>query len=281
MAAARTRGSNAVPNVLAVAGSDSGAGAGIQADLKTFAAHRVYGCTAVTAITAQNTQSVHRVVSVSPALVEAQMEAVFGDIRIAAVKIGLLPTAGIVQAVARVLERRAPAYVVYDPVIAATAGRSLQRATALEAVRSVLLTHLTVVTPNVAELAALTGAPPPRDDRELDRAARQLLDQGPGWVLVTGGDRPGPSSRDRLHGPRGTGRARWYRAPRLATRHGHGTGCTLSSAITARLALGDGVPRAVELAKSYLGGALAVAHDLDVGFGPGPLNHFHSMWRQT
>ena len=281
MTAARTRVSRAVPNVLAVAGSDSGAGAGIQADLKTFAALEVYGCSAVTAVTAQNTASVQRTVAVSAAMVEAQMEAVFGDIRIAAVKVGLLPSASVVRAVARVLARHEAPDVVYDPVMAASTGRPLQAVSALDAVRAALLPRVTVVTPNVDELARLTGSPPPRTDPEVDRAARLLLDTGAGWVLVTGGHRPGPLCRDRLHGPRGSGLARWYRARRVATRHGHGTGCTLSSAIAARLALGDGVPEAVEAAKAYLGGALAAAGELNVGLGPGPLNHFFAMWSKT
>ena len=296
MAAARTGRPGAgrpgtVPNVLAVAGSDSGAGAGLQADLKTFAAFEVYGCTAVTAVTAQNTVSVRRSVTVPADLVEAQMEAVLADVRISAVKVGLLPTASVVRAVARALARHEPPNVVYDPVMAASTGRPLQAASALDAVRGELLPRVTVATPNLAELARLTGSPPPGadpdpdsgapTDAELARAARRLLDAGPGWVLVTGGHLPGPFSHDRLHGPRGSGRARWYRAPRLDTRHGHGTGCTLSSAIAARLALGDDVPEAVEAAKAYLGAALAAARDLDVGAGPGPLNHFFATWSRT
>ena len=280
MAVARADGSNAVPNVLAVAGSDSGAGAGIQADLKTCAALGVYGCSAITAVTAQNTVSVQRAVAVSAAMVEAQMEAIFGDIRISAVKIGLLPTASVVRAVARVLARHPAPAVVYDPVMEASTGRSLQHDSALGTVRTALLPRVTVITPNVGELSRLTGSPAPRGDADLDRAARRLLDAGPAWVLVTGGHLPGRFSRDRLHGPRGSALAKWYRAPRLATRHGHGTGCTLSSAIAARLALGDSVPDAVEAAKTYLGGALAAAGDLDVGLGPGPLNHFFATWRR-
>ena len=214
-------------------------------------------------------------------MVEAQMEAVFSDIRISAVKVGLLPNASVVRAVARVLARHETPDVVYDPVMAASTGRSLQADSALDAVREELLARVTVVTPNVAELARLTGLPPPVTDVEVDRAARRLLDAGPGWVLATGGHRPGRFSRDRLHGPGGSGRARWYRSPRLETRHGHGTGCTLSSAIAARIALGDGVPEAVAAAKTYLGGALAAACELDVGAGPGPLNHFFAIWRKT
>ena len=281
MAGLRSKDSRKVPNVLAVAGSDSGGGAGVQADLKTFAAFGVYGCTAITAVTAQNTVSVRRATAVSAPMVEAQMEAVFDDMRIAAVKIGMLPTATVVRAVARTLERRAPPLVVYDPVMTASTGRSLQAGSALDAIRSVLLPGVTVVTPNVDELARLTGSPAACEDADLDRAARRMLEAGPGWVLVTGGDRAGRFCRDRLHGPRGSGLARWYRAPRIETRHGHGTGCTLSSAITARLALGDEVPAAVELAKAYLGGALVAADDLDAGSGAGPLNHFFSIWRQA
>ena len=287
MAAARIRseGSIPVPNALAVAGSDSSAGAGIQADLKTFAAFEVYGCSAVTAITAQNTGSVQRAAAVSAALVEAQMEAVLADVRISAVKIGMLPNAAVVHAVVRVLARHGLRNVVYDPVMAASTGRALQGASARRAVIAALLPRVTVVTPNVAELARLTGTPPPRDDAALDRAARRLRDTGPEWVLATGGDRPGRESRDRLHGPSGgasrPGRARWYRAARVATRHGHGTGCTLSSAIAARLALGDDVPEAVRAAKAYVGAALAAAGRLDAGHGPGPLNHFFATWRRT
>ena len=281
MVAARTGGSRAVPNVLAVAGSDSGAGAGMQADLKTFAALEVYGCSAVTAVTAQNTTSVRRIASVPAAMVEAQMEAVFDDVRISAVKIGLLPTASVVRAVARVLARHETPDVVYDPVMVASTGRPLQAETVPDVVRAVLLPKVTVVTPNIVELARLTGSTPPRTDSEVDRAARRLLATGPEWVLATGGHRRELFCRDRLHGPRGSGRARWYRAPRVETRHGHGTGCTLSSAIAARLALGDGVPDAVEMAKDYLGGALAAAGELDAGRGSGPLNHFFAMWRKT
>ena len=281
MAATRRAGTGAVPNAMTVAGSDSGAGAGIQADLKTFAAFEVYGCSAVTAVTAQNTVVVRRSVAVSAAMVEAQMEAVFGDVRISAVKIGLLPTASVVRAVAGVLARHDAPNVVYDPVMSASTGGSLQAESALDAVRAVLLPRVTVVTPNVFELARLTGSAPLRTDSEVDRAARRMMDGGPKWVLVTGGDRPGSFCRDRLHGPGGSGGARWYRAPRVETRHGHGTGCTLSSAIAARLALGDGVPDAVEAAKEYLGRALAAAGDLDAGLGPGPLNHFVATWRQT
>lgn len=274
-----------VPNVLAVAGSDSSAGAGIQADLKTFAALRVYGCTAVTAVTAQNSAAVQRVAAVSAAMVEAQMESVLADVRISAVKIGMLPNARIVRAVARVLERHGLRNVVYDPVMAASTGGSLQGASALRALRSALLPRVTVITPNATELAQLAGRSPLRGDAEIDRAARQLLGAGPAWVLVTGGDRPGDESRDRLHGSFAgasrPARAKWYRAPRIATRHGHGTGCTLSSAIAARLALGDGVPEAVRTAKGYLGEALATAGLLHVGKGAGPLNHFFAPWRQT
>ena len=281
MSAVRSGGAGTAPNVLTVAGSDSGAGAGIQADLKTFAALGVYGCTAVTAVTAQDTVSVRRAAPVSAPLVEAQMEAAFGDMRIAAVKIGLLPTARVVRAVAKVLKRHAPPFVVYDPVMAASTGRALAPDSALDAVRTTLLPGVTVVTPNVGELARLTATPEAAGDAGIDRAARGLLEAGPRWVLVTGGDRPGRFSRDRLHGPSGSGTARWYRAPRIETRHGHGTGCTLSSAIAARLALGDDVPDAVEAAKAFVGSALAAASDLDAGRGSGPLNHFHSTWRTT
>ena len=281
MAAVRSGGSGKAPNVLTVAGSDSGGGAGVQADLKTFAALGVYGCTAITALTAQNTDGVRRAAAVSAAMVEAQMEAVFSDMPISAVKIGLLPTGRAVHAVAKVLARHAPRWVVYDPVMTASTGHALQADSAIAAVRSGLLPRATVVTPNVAELARLTETPEAGGDDGVDRAARRLLAAGPEWVLVTGGDRPGRFSRDRLHGPRGSQTSRWFRAPRIETRHGHGTGCTLSSAIAARLALGDDVPAAVEAAKAFVGNALAAADDLDAGRGSGPLNHFYATWRTT
>ena len=218
----------------------------------------MYGCSAVTAVTAQNTVSVRRSVAVSADLVEAQMEMVLGDIRISAVKIGLLPTASVVRAVARVLARHETPDVVYDPVMAASTGRSLQAASALDAARGELLPRVTVVTPNLAELARLTGSPPPGADPEVDRAARRLLDAGPGWVLVTGGHRPGRSK------PRPAARGRVDRGAqggivRLASRRGMATAPVAPFRLpsTARLALGDGVPEAVEAAKTYLGGALA------------------------
>lgn len=289
MAAGGMRDSSAVPNVLTVAGSDSSAGAGIQADLKTFAALRVYGCSAITALTAQNTRAVERVYPVPAAMIEAQMDAVFADVRVAAVKVGLLPTARAVRAVARALARHGAENVVYDPVMAASTGAGLQAPAALRAVLESLLPRVTVVTPNAAELARLAGAArAPRGGAEAERAARRLLAAGPRWVLATGGHLPGRESRDLLLGPAGgaggaaaSARAKWYRAPRIATRHGHGTGCTLSSALAARLALGDEVPAAAAAAKAYLGRALAAAGEgLDVGRGPGPLNHFFAAWRR-
>lgn len=252
--------------LLTIAGSDSGGGAGIQADLKTFAAHGVYGMSALTALTAQNTVGVRAVQEVPPAMVGEQIDAVFEDIGVDGVKIGMLANAAIVQVVAERLRHYLQAEsfpVVLDPVMVAKGGARLLRADAVEALIGELLPLATLVTPNLPELAALTG----RDD--IAEAAAGLAARGPA-VLAKGGHGEGDEVVDLL-----LEKGRFYRfsGPRIATASTHGTGCTLSSAIAARLARGEELPEAVGGAIGYLRGAIAAAYPL--GAGCGPVDHLY------
>jgi hydroxymethylpyrimidine/phosphomethylpyrimidine kinase len=269
------------PRLLTIAGSDSGGGAGIQADLKTFAAHGAYGMSAVTALTAQNTREVRAVHEVPPEMVAAQIDAVFEDIGVDAVKIGMLASAPIVRAVAGRLRvhagaRRIP--VVLDPVMVAKSGDALLRDDAndaMEALLGELLPLATLVTPNLPELERMTGR---RAGTEEERrgAAEALAERGGGVaVLAKGGHAEGAEVVDLLWEE---GRVHRYAGPRLDTRSSHGTGCTLSSAIAARLAAGEPLPRAVEGAISWLRGAMMAAYPL--GGGTGPVDHLY-LWRNV
>jgi hydroxymethylpyrimidine/phosphomethylpyrimidine kinase len=255
------------PTTLTIAGSDSGGGAGIQADLKTFAAFGAYGTSVITAVTAQNTRGVDAVLSLPPETVTAQLDSVLTDFSIGAVKTGMLGTPEIAEAVAAAAQAgRLPGLVV-DPVLVATSGHRLG---VVEAVAR-LLPYALVTTPNVAEAAAITGRQVGTVD-EMVAAAEQLAAAGPAWVVVTGGDaETGDEAVDVLHG---AGTTMILRAPRVATRHNHGTGCTFSAAITVRLALGDSVPDAVATAKEYVNRALTGAKDWQLGAGRGPVDHF-------
>ena len=252
---------------LTIAGSDSSGGAGIQADLKTFAAHGVYGCSAITAITAQNTLGVTAVSELDAAMVVAQIDTVLADLEIHATKIGMLSSAAIVTAVSDAVLRHRLPNVVVDPVMIAKGGARLLDERAVVAIRTRVIPLATIVTPNVFEAEALTG----RSIATLDdqRAAAQALFQlGPRAVLVKGGHLDGPAI-DVLYDGRETIE---LRADRIDTRHTHGTGCTLSSAIAARLALGDDIASATRQAKAYVTKAIAQAPGL--GRGHGPLQHF-------
>ncbi len=273
------------PIALTVAGSDSGGGAGIQADLKTFAALGVYGTSVVTALTAQNTQGV-RGVHVPPAsfLLE-QLEAVFTDFDVRAVKVGMLAEAAVIAALAqRVAESDVP--VVLDPVMVAKSGDRLLAEDAVAQMREALLPRATVVTPNVPEAAVLLGCPPEEVASEPERAARALLGAySPKAVLLKGGHLDGEEAVDWLVTPAtspneaeaGNNVVR-YAARRVQTRHTHGTGCTLSSAIAAGLARGLPLRAAVDEAKDYVTRALIAAERVPVGRGTGPLHHFHAWW---
>jgi hydroxymethylpyrimidine/phosphomethylpyrimidine kinase len=255
---------------LTIAGSDSGAGAGIQADVKTFAAHGVYGTCAITAVTAQNTQGVVCWQALEADLVTAQIEAVVSDIGADAVKVGMLANAAIAEAVAAAIRALDLPQVVVDPVMIAKGGDRLVSDEGMATIRTELLPLAHVVTPNIPEAEALTGMSIHSLTDMRDAAAR-ILRLGPRVVLVKGGHAGGPESVDVC----ATATASFeIRAPRIDTPHTHGTGCTLSSAIAANLALGLPDREAIELAREYLDGALR--HAPGLGRGHGPLNHF---WR--
>jgi hydroxymethylpyrimidine/phosphomethylpyrimidine kinase len=253
---------------LTIAGSDSGGGAGIQADLKTFAALGVYGTCAVTAVTAQNTLGVTGIVALPPEIVTAQIEAVAGDIGVGAVKTGMLANGAIVQAVAAAIDALRLPLVVVDPVMIAKSGDRLLDDDAVAALKSDLLGRAFVVTPNVpeAEVLADMTISSAEDTRE---AARRILALGPCAVIVKGGHLAGAEAVDLVYDGR---EFRELCGPRIDTRHTHGTGCTFSAAIAANLTLGRSLRDAAEHAKNYV--TRAILHGLDIGHGHGPLDHF-------
>jgi hydroxymethylpyrimidine/phosphomethylpyrimidine kinase len=257
-----------------IAGSDPSAGAGIAADLKTFAALGVYGATIITALTAQNTRGVFGIHDVPADFVTAQIDAVFTDLKIDAVKIGMLGNASAIEAVAAAFDRYRPRNVVLDPVLVASSGERLLREDALSALRD-LISRVHVITPNLPEAAVLLGSSPARDEDEMRAQGQQLLTLGPGAVLIKGGHGGGSESIDFLVEPDKCVR---LAAPRIDTRKTHGTGCTLASAIAAGLAKGLPLDEAARQAKTYVSAAIAAADRLDVGSGRGPLHHFHAWW---
>ncbi len=263
-----------VPIALTIAGSDSSGGAGIEADLKTFSALGVYGACAVTAVTAQNTKGVFAIHDVPADVIAAQIDAVFADLDVGAVKIGMLATEPAIDAVAAALDRYRPRNVVLDPVMIASSGERLLREDALGALRG-LIRRARVITPNLPEAAALLDAPPARDEGEMRGQAAKLLARGAGAVLIKGGHASGPESVDLLVE---AGRCLRLAAPRVATKNTHGTGCTLASALTAGLAKGLSLDVAARHAKIYVSAALAAADRLAFGAGGGPLHHFHAWW---
>lgn len=258
---------------LTIAGSDSGGGAGIQADLKSFSALGVYGASVLTAITAQNTRAVTRVEGVSPAMIRAQIEAVMDDLDVGAVKIGMLGTTAATKAVAAALAGR-DLPIVLDPVMIAKSGDRLIEDDAIDALRELLLPRATVLTPNLPEAARLLGRMTATDQTETEAQGRALVAMGTEWVLMKGGHAEGGICSDLLIGPS----CHVFTAPRIATRNTHGTGCSLSSAIAAGLAQGMSVPDAVARAHGWLQGAIAAADRLGVGSGHGPVHHFHEWW---
>ena len=266
-----------IANVLTIAGSDSGGGAGIQADLKTFSALGTYGCSVITALTAQNTRAVTAIHEVPAEFVRAQLDAVFDDIAIAAVKIGMLASSAIVEAVAAGLERHGAPNVVLDPVMVAKSGDRLLRPDAVSALKERLLPLSTLITPNLPEAGDLLGLEEPEDEAGMIAAAAGLRALGPRAVLVKGGHMEEADSIDILDDG---GEPLTLVAPRVATANTHGTGCTLSAAIAALLGQGMELRRAVRDAKAYLTQAIAAADRLEVGHGHGPVHHFHAWWPQ-
>ncbi|MDS9466858.1 bifunctional hydroxymethylpyrimidine kinase/phosphomethylpyrimidine kinase [Paracoccus sp. MBLB3053] len=265
------------PIALTIAGSDSGGGAGIQADLKSFSALRVYGASVITAITAQNTRTVAAVESVSPKMIAAQIDAVFGDLDIRAVKIGMVGGPDVIAAVAdrlRAFLDTDPIPVVLDPVMIAKSGDTLLPDAAVSAMRERLLPLATVLTPNLPEAARLLDRTPAQSVEEMADQGGALRAMGAAHVLMKGGHAEGETCTDLLIGPAPL----MLSAPRQDTRNTHGTGCSLSSAIAAGLAQGMSVPDAVTRAHGWLQGAIAAADDLSIGLGHGPVHHFHEQW---
>ncbi|KPP86941.1 MAG: hydroxymethylpyrimidine/phosphomethylpyrimidine kinase [Rhodobacteraceae bacterium HLUCCO07] len=266
-----------IPNILSIAGSDPSGGAGIQADLKAISANSGYGMAAITALTAQNTRGVRTVTLMDPDMVAAQISAIRDDIRIDAVKIGMLGSAAIIEAVAAVLSGLT-APVVLDPVMVAKGGDRLLAAEAVAALQSRLVPLATVITPNLPEAADLLRTKMATDRPGMEAQAKALLAMGPSAVLLKGGHLAGGDSPDLLLSAEG---ARWIEGQRHATRNTHGTGCTLSSALATQLGHGLPLPKAVACAKSYIATAIARSGDLTVGSGHGPVHHFHAIYPEA
>jgi hydroxymethylpyrimidine/phosphomethylpyrimidine kinase len=260
---------------LTIAGSDSGGGAGIQADLKTFAALGVYGASVITAVTAQNTKGLSAVHDVPPEMIAAQIDAIFSDFEVGAVKIGMLSRAATIEAVAAGLARWQARQVVLDPVLAASSGARLLAADAVDLLKRVLIPRARVLTPNLPEAAVLLGVPMASTEDEMRAQAQRLLELGADTVVIKGGHGSGATSVDLI-----VTRAAVVRLslPRIAVRNSHGTGCTFSAAIAAGLAKGLSVEVAAGAAKDYVHAALAAADALGIGSGSGPLHHFHAWW---
>jgi hydroxymethylpyrimidine/phosphomethylpyrimidine kinase len=263
------------PVALTIAGSDSSGGAGIQADLKTFAAFGVYGASVITALTAQNTQGVSGIHQVPADFVTAQMDAVFGDLEVGAVKIGMVAQLATIEAIAAGLARWSPKHVVLDPVMVATSGDRLLAADAVERLRTALIPRAALITPNLPEAAALLDEPVAAGEAAIENQGRRLLALGCGAVLIKGGHGQGAESIDYLVTSHGT---LALSAPRIATRNTHGTGCSLSSAIAAGLAKGEDLETAVRQAKAWVSAAIAAADRFSVGHGHGPIHHFHRFY---
>lgn len=262
------------PVALTIAGSDSGGGAGIQADLKTFSALGVFGTSAITLVTAQNTVGVTGIEMISTGNVRAQIAAVLSDLRPAAIKLGALGSSEMIAAVAEALEA-VDLPIVLDPVMIAKSGDPLLQEEAVATLKQKLLPRAAIVTPNLPEAARLLDEAALSGEEEIEAQGRRLRALGPEYVLMKGGHGTGAESTDLLIGP---GPVQKLSAPRIATGNTHGTGCTLSAAIAAYLAHGLEMPRAVEGAKAFLSRAIATADRLELGAGHGPVDHFHAIW---
>jgi hydroxymethylpyrimidine/phosphomethylpyrimidine kinase len=264
-----------MPIALTIAGSDSSAGAGIQADLKTFAAFGVYGASVITALTAQNTNGVSGIHLVPADFVTAQIDAVFSDLDVKAVKIGMVAQLATIDAIVAGLKRWSPAHVVLDPVMVATSGDRLLSADAVERLRTELIPLASLLTPNLPEAAALLDEEIAANKAAIESQGKRLLELGCRAVLIKGGHGQGAESTDYLFDGNGIIA---LTAPRIATRNTHGTGCSLSSAIAAGLAKGEDMETAVRRAKAWVSAAIAAADRLGVGHGHGPIHHFHGYY---
>ncbi len=264
-----------IPVALTIAGSDSGGGAGIQADLKTFAALGVYGCSAITSLTAQNTLGVQGVLPTPPEFVGAQIQSVLSDIDVGAIKTGMLATAKIIDLVADTLTQYTRIPLIIDPVMIATSGDCLLAQDAIAVLIKKLIPLATIVTPNLIEAAALLGRPIARNQLEVQQQAKQILAMGAQAVLIKGGHAQSDEANDFLL----TSSAQFnFTAPRIATKNTHGTGCALAAAIAAGLAKNLTVADAVKQAKEYLHNALVHASELRIGRGSGPVHHFYQFY---
>jgi len=260
------------PVAVTIAGSDSGGGAGIQADLKTFSALGVYGASVITALTAQNTTGVSGIHQVPARFVTEQIEAVFPDLAVGAVKIGMVAELSVIDAIEAGLKKWSPKHVVLDPVMVATSGDRLLAADAVEALRRKLIPIAELITPNLPEAAALLDESVATDEGAIERQGKRLLALGASAVLIKGGHGQGADSTDYLVTGKGVIA---LSAPRIATRNTHGTGCSLSSAIAAGFAKGADLEAAVRSAKAWVTAAIAAADRFSVGRGHGPIHHFN------
>ncbi len=258
-------------NLLTIAGSDSSGGAGIQADIKTFAALGTYGMSVITAVTAQNTQAVIKVAEMSREMVKAQIDAVFSDIRVDAVKIGMVANAGLIRQIALSLEEWGAQNIVLDPVMISKSGCALLEQAAIEALKEELFPMATIITPNLPEAEALLGKPITNQE-EMEKAVRELYLLGPRSVLIKGGHLQSDAVDVFFDGEKMT----VFSAPRINSKNTHGTGCTLSSAIAAHLALGNDLISAVGQSKEYL--TKAIDNSISLGHGAGPVHHFHKFY---
>lgn len=270
-----TSGANRIPIAMTIAGSDSGGGAGIQADLKTFSAMGVYGASTLTALTAQNTCSVSAIHEVPAEFVKQQLVAVLSDLNVAAIKIGMLASVAIIEAIGAVLKEHPDIPVVLDPVMVAKSGDALLHRDAIHALREVLFPLATLITPNIPEAAMLNGTVDATSEALMEQQAHALSAFGCSSVLLKGGHLGTTDSTDLLLLDNTVHR---FSYPRLSTRNTHGTGCTLSSAIAAELAKGKSLQAAVATAEDYIHAAIASSDQLDVGHGHGPVHHFHALW---
>lgn len=267
------------PIALTIAGSDSSGGAGIQADLKSFSANQVYGASVITALTAQNTVAVTAIHDVPLDMIEAQLDAVFSDLKVAAVKIGMLSQSATINTIAASLKKHNATNIVLDPVMVTTTGDPLIADDAVETMKSKLFPLATLVTPNLHETARLNGVDVAANKNEMKGQARGIFAMGASAVLVKGGhktqDADQKESADLLLTKQGE---EWFTSNWIETHNTHGTGCSLSSAIAANLAKGMALSQAVEQAKIWLTGAIANSDQLEVGRGSGPVHHFHNYW---
>ena len=265
------------PIALTIAGSDSGGGAGVQADLKTFSALGAYGCSVITALTAQNTQGVQGIYDIPPAFIRQQLDSVFTDLNVTAAKVGMLSQPDVITTVVQALSDYPLKHLVVDPVMVATSGDVLLQQSAIDQLRKTLIPKATLITPNLPEAAVLLDCPKPESLPAMIAMVEPLLALGAGAVLLKGGHLTSSNGKavDLFHDGKTLHllESQW-----VDTRNTHGTGCTLSSAVTALLARGYPLTEAVERAKKYIADAIAHADQLHIGSGHGPVHHFYQYW---